>query len=67
MDRSIRLDVVGIDLTWRGGVVVVVVAGTKTLSNEKVDRTKKTEEHLKAKNTFFLGGGARKERNKVDR
>ena len=42
MDRSIRLDVVGIDLTWRGGVVVVVVvAGTKTLSNEKVDRTKK--------------------------
>ena len=67
MDRSIRLDVVGIDLTWRGGVVVVVVvAGTKTLSNEKVDRTKKTEEHLKAKNTFFWGG-ARKERNKVDR
>ena len=55
MDRSIRLDVVGIDLTWRGGVVVVVVvAGTKTLSNEKVDRTKKTEEHLKAKNTFFF-------------
>lgn len=57
MDRSIRLDVVGIDLTWRGGVVVVVVvAGTKTLSNEKVDRTKKTEEHLKAKNTFWGGG-----------
>ena len=60
MDRSIRLDVVGIDLTWRGGVVVVVVvAGTKTLSNEKVDRTKKTEEHLKAKNTFFGGGRER--------
>ena len=64
MDRSIRLDVVGIDLTWRGGVVVVVVAGTKTLSNKKVDRTKKTEEHLKAKNTFWGGGEEGKEQTK---